>query len=154
MAVSVLMCTMLLAAAAAVDLTHKDCGSTAVVTRVFSDDCKDVVCRLRKGHSYKMNIVYQPKEEVKKMNAKLYGVIAGIPIPFPLPQQDGCAASNATCPIAAGSTVMNSENLKVEPTYPALRLTARWKILDASTTDEDNGDNTIVCVETPVVIVA
>ena len=40
---------VLVAMATAVDLTHKDCGSSATVTKVFSDDCADAVCKLKKG---------------------------------------------------------------------------------------------------------
>ena len=40
---------LLVAMTTAVDLTMKDCGSTAEVTRAFSDDCKDAVCKLKKG---------------------------------------------------------------------------------------------------------
>ena len=38
------------------------------------------------GNSYQMQISYKPKSDVKTMSAYLYGVIAGIPVPFPLPQ--------------------------------------------------------------------
>ena len=40
---------LLVAMTTAVDLTMKDCGSSAEVTRAFSDDCKDAVCKLKKG---------------------------------------------------------------------------------------------------------
>ena len=32
-----------------VELAHKDCGSTAEVIKVFSDDCADPVCKAKKG---------------------------------------------------------------------------------------------------------
>jgi hypothetical protein len=34
----------------AVDLTHKDCGSSAEIVKVWSDDCADPVCKAKKGH--------------------------------------------------------------------------------------------------------
>ena len=40
---------VLVAVVVSVDLTHKDCGSSATVTKVFSDDCTDPVCKLKKG---------------------------------------------------------------------------------------------------------
>ena len=43
---------LLVAMTTAVDLTMKDCGSSAEVTRAFSDDCKDAVCKLKKGYTY------------------------------------------------------------------------------------------------------
>ena len=39
------------------------------------------------GHTYNMKISYIPKDKITAMSAKLYGVIAGIPVPFPLPIQ-------------------------------------------------------------------
>ena len=40
---------VLVALANAVDLTHKSCGGSAVITKVYSDDCSDAVCKLKKG---------------------------------------------------------------------------------------------------------
>ena len=39
------------------------------------------------GHTYNMKISFKPNGKVTAMKAKLYGVIAGIPVPFPLPVQ-------------------------------------------------------------------
>jgi len=138
--------TILVAMTTAVDLTMKDCGSTAEVTRAFSDDCKDAVCKLKKGNTYQINISFKPKTAATELKASLAGVIAGIPIPFPLPQPDGCIACGNTCPIAAGDEVTFTEALKVENSYPALRLVSRWKL--------DSSDGHVLCVEIPVVIVS
>ncbi|KAL5272498.1 hypothetical protein ACHWQZ_G000637 [Mnemiopsis leidyi] len=137
---------LLVAMTTAVDLTMKDCGSSAEVTRAFSDDCKDAVCKLKKGSTYQINISFKPKSTVSGLKASLAGVIAGIPIPFPLPESDGCVACGNTCPITAGTEVTFSEALKVENSYPALRLVSRWKL--------DTADGHVLCVEIPVVIVS
>ena len=39
----------LVATVVSVDLAHKDCGSSAKITKVFSDDCTDPVCKAHKG---------------------------------------------------------------------------------------------------------
>jgi len=136
----------LAAVSSAVDLMHTDCGSTAVVTRVFSDDCDSKVCKLKKGNSYQIQISYKPKSDVKTMSAYLYGVIAGIPVPFPLPQPDGCAASGGVCPIAAGTEVTFSEALKVQQAYPSMKLISRWKL--------HSDQEQVICVNIPVIIVS
>lgn len=144
----VCLLAVLVAVVVSVDLTHKDCGSSATVTKVFSDDCTDPVCKLKKGNTYQINISFEPASQLTALKASLAGVIAGIPIPFPLPVSDGCQACGNTCPIAAGSDVTFSEALKVEPSYPALKLVSRWKLQSVA----DNGD--VLCVEIPVVIVS
>ena len=51
MQLSVVVLAALLTLSVAIDLIHKDCGSSATITRVFSPDCEDAVCKLRKGTS-------------------------------------------------------------------------------------------------------
>ena len=129
-----------------IDLTYKDCGSTARVTKVFSDDCASSVCKAKKGHSYKIQISYAPNKPVTAMQATLHGVIAGIPVPFPLPESDGCKLSGDSCPISAGTEVTFAEGLDVKSSYPAIKLVSRWELID-----QDRGE--VICVEIPVVIV-
>ena len=49
MKVFVIIIQVLLTLTSAVDLTYKDCGSSATVTKAFSPECTDAVCKLRKG---------------------------------------------------------------------------------------------------------
>jgi len=139
---------VLVAMTTAVDLNHKDCGSSATVTNAFSDDCTDPVCKLKKGNTYHINISFKPASDVSALEASLAGVIAGVPVPFPLPEPDGCVACGNTCPIASGNEVTFTEALKVESYYPALRLVSRWKLTASGSNDQ------VFCVEIPVQIVS
>ena len=47
----------------------------------------------------------------------MYGVIAGVPVPYALPESDGCKLG-ASCPITAGSTYTETEVFPVLKEYP------------------------------------
>jgi len=141
-----LLLLTILSACYSVDLTHKDCGSAGQIVRVFSDDCADPVCKAKKGKSYQIQIEFKPNSDVTKLTASLYGVISGIPIPFPLPQPDACVSCGNVCPISAGTETTYSQALKVEPAYPAMKIVSRWVL--------QSQDSKTVCVEIPVVIIS
>jgi Niemann-Pick C2 protein len=138
----------IVAAAAAVDLQYKSCGkdNSAEIVRVFSDDCADKHCKLKKGKTYKIQMTFKPKNDINKLTASLQGVIMGIPVPFPLPEPDGCKGMEAGCPVKAGTESTYQVALEVKKVYPALSLTSRWHLNDG------NGD--VVCVEIPVTIIS
>ena len=52
MRVSAVILAVLVSLTLGIDLTHKDCGSSATITKVFSPDCEDQVCKLKKGLYY------------------------------------------------------------------------------------------------------
>ncbi|XP_063691959.1 NPC intracellular cholesterol transporter 2-like [Bolinopsis microptera] len=130
-----------------VDLAHKDCGSTGEVIKVFSEDCADPVCKAKKGHSYQIQMEFKPAGQVTTLKALLYGVISGIPIPFPLPQPDGCVACGNVCPISAATDSTYSAALKVESAYPAIKIVSRWIL-------QDQDSVKVICIEIPVVIIS
>lgn len=48
---------------------------------------------------------------------KVYGVIAKLPVPFHLPNDDGCQLG-LTCPFTAGSELQESVTLPILAEYP------------------------------------
>ena len=55
-------------------------------------------------------------EEVTTAKTVIHGIIAGVPLPFPVPDDNACHVMK--CPIAAGTTEIYSPSLKCEPSYP------------------------------------
>lgn len=54
--------------------------------------------------------------------AVVHGVIAGIPVPFPIPNDDGCK-SGIQCPIQKQKTYSYVNQLPVKADYPSVSLT-------------------------------
>lgn len=53
---------------------------------------------------------------------KVYGIIAGVPVPFPLPEADACKLG-VTCPISANTAVTEVVSIPISKAYPSVSLT-------------------------------
>jgi Niemann-Pick C2 protein len=51
----------------------------------------------------------------------MYGIIAGVQVPYALPENDGCKLG-INCPINSGSTYTEVEVFPVLKEYPLVRL--------------------------------
>uniref|UniRef100_A0A6A7FUZ6 Protein NPC2 homolog n=2 Tax=Hirondellea gigas TaxID=1518452 RepID=A0A6A7FUZ6_9CRUS len=124
----------------------KDCGSMAVVdyTNIQITGCKPRApyCIFRKNTTAHISIPFTPKTEITSLKAVVYGIIAGIPLPFPLDNPEACQVS-FPCPAEAGKRVLYTEGLPVKALYPSLRLTVEWSL-------EDQAGNKQVCLRIPV----
>lgn len=56
------------------------------------------------------------------VTADVHGVIAGVPVPFPLSQPDGCKNSGLTCPLKAGTTYSYNNTIPVKRSYPSVSI--------------------------------
>ena len=65
-------------------------------------------------------------EAVTTAKTVIHGIIAGVPLPFPVPDDNACHVMK--CPIAAGTTEIYSPSLKCEPSYPKVLLYDSYKI--------------------------
>jgi Niemann-Pick C2 protein len=65
--------------------------------------------------------------ESKSLNNQVYGVIAHIPVPFHLPEADGCKLG-AACPIKNGDTITESVTLPILAEYPKVNF--GFKVFD------------------------
>ena len=72
-----------------------------------------------KSLMFKPVILCPADSEIKTLKAVVHGVIAGIPIPFPLPNAEACG-KNLECPVTAGTSVTYFEGLPVKPIYPTV----------------------------------
>ena len=75
----------------------------------------------------------------------IIGVIAGVPVPFPVPVPDACKA-NVKCPIGQGDTNLATLSIPVEKSYPSISLYVKIE-LNADDQKED-----YVCLEFPAAI--
>ena len=127
---------------------YKDCGSqVGAIDKVEIFPCNAHPCILHKGQSYTVNITFTPSESTDQCEAKVYGVIEGIPVPFPIPNPDACKNSGLACPLKSGSTDVYTATLPVSKLYPSIKVVVKWELLD-----KNSGGNKLVCMETLIAI--
>ncbi|CAL4075058.1 unnamed protein product, partial [Meganyctiphanes norvegica] len=102
-------------------------------------------CLFQKGTNAQMTLPFIPAGPSSVVRTKVHGILAGIPIPFPLPNEDGCspAGGGLTCPLTPNQLVTYQTQLPVSKNYPSLSLKVRWQL-------EDENKRDIVCIEFPV----
>ncbi|XP_005724123.1 epididymal secretory protein E1 [Pundamilia nyererei] len=123
-----------------------DCGSVSgKVATVEITPCPSQPCKLKRGDSYTVNVTFTSTVPSQESTAVVHGVIAGVPIPFAIPNVDGCK-SGIQCPIQNGQTYHYVATLPVKDEYPALKLVVEWELRDDNTKD-------LFCIKFPVELV-
>ncbi|KAM9354110.1 NPC intracellular cholesterol transporter 2-like [Pholidichthys leucotaenia] len=123
-----------------------DCGSTSgKVATVDIHPCDSQPCQLHKGDSYTVNVTFSSVVESPTSQAVVHGIIAGVPVPFTIPEEDGCK-SGIQCPIQKQQTYHYQATLPVKAEYPSIKLTVEWEL-------RDNNNNDLFCIKFPVQLV-
>ncbi|XP_068194608.1 NPC intracellular cholesterol transporter 2-like [Antennarius striatus] len=123
-----------------------DCGSSAgEVAQVDINPCTTQPCQLKKGQSYSVNVTFSSGVESQTSKAVVHGIIAGVPVPFPIPIEDGCK-SGIQCPIEKQQKYNYVNSLPVKSAYPAIRLVVEWEL-------RDDDEKDLFCIKFPVQIV-
>ncbi|KAH9592597.1 Phosphatidylglycerol/phosphatidylinositol transfer protein, variant 3 [Schistosoma haematobium] len=87
------------------------------------------------------------EETVKDGHISVHGVIAHVPVPFPLDNSELCNFVSPVCPLIPSiENYTHTYSLYVSTSYPSISLTIRWELQDSSNED-------IVCVEFPVQLI-
>ncbi|XP_040188876.1 NPC intracellular cholesterol transporter 2 [Rana temporaria] len=127
-------------------LVYKDCGAEkGKLLTVDVSPCPKQPCPLVKGSSYTINVTFASGEASPTCKAVVYGYLLGVPIPFPLPESDGCK-SGIACPLNEGTTYTYITKLPIKAEYPDMKLVVQWELRDA------DGKN-LFCWKIPVQIV-
>ncbi|KAL5463559.1 hypothetical protein EMCRGX_G032464 [Ephydatia muelleri] len=123
----------------------KDCGSTNIVINdVDVKGCSVAPCVLTKGGNVSISVTFTPKEAFTDLTNKLYGIVGGFPVPFPLPQADVCELG-VKCPMTSGTRYTQTVDLWIQTSWPDIQVISEWKIEDPSGTAEG-------CFEIPLKI--
>lgn len=110
--------------------------------------CTASPCTLKHGQNYTITINFQAGADAKDIGVKIFGVVAGVPVPFPFDQPDACKdpKSGVTCPVSKGAEITYVATLPIKSEYPAIKLYVKWELVN-------NDDGTImVCDEIPVAV--
>uniref|UniRef100_F7CIW5 NPC intracellular cholesterol transporter 2 n=1 Tax=Equus caballus TaxID=9796 RepID=F7CIW5_HORSE len=134
------------ASALANPVHFKDCGSqVGVVKEVNVNPCSTQPCQLHKGQSYSVNVTFTSNTQSQSSKAVVHGIVLGVPVPFPIPEPDGCK-SGISCPIQKDKSYNYVNKLPVKSEYPSIKLVVKWELQD------DKGQS-LFCWEIPVQIV-
>ncbi|KAA0186711.1 Epididymal secretory protein E1 [Fasciolopsis buskii] len=82
--------------------------------------CDTKPCSLYRGEKAKVSITFQTNHPVKKGSSVVHGIIAHVPVPFPLDNDDLCTFTQPGCPISSESTAVYSYELPVLDIYPTV----------------------------------
>lgn len=127
-------------------LVYKDCGcERGKLINVDVSPCPKQPCPLVRGSTYTINVTFTSEEDAPSCSAAVYGYIGQLPVPFPLPEPDGCK-SGLSCPLKSGTTYTYISKMEIKPQYPKIKLVVLWKLHDA---DSKN----LFCWEIPVQII-
>ncbi|KAM3919583.1 NPC intracellular cholesterol transporter 2 isoform 1-T2 [Leptodactylus fuscus] len=126
-------------------LVYKDCGCTqGKLMSVDVSPCPKQPCPLMKGKTYTINVTFISEEATPSCSAVVHGKIGVVPIPFPLPEADGCK-SGVSCPLKNGVTYNYLTNMYIKEQYPSMKLVVQWELQDVN-------DKDLFCWQIPVEI--
>lgn len=124
----------------------RDCGSkTGSIVSVDVTDCPRAPCKFQRGQNYTLTLNFKSNTDSKTLVNHVYGVIAHVPIPFHLPNDNGCTLG-LKCPIKSGDTLTEAVTLPILNQYPKISVMVKWVAVDEA------GKN-MICFEFPVKIV-
>ncbi|XP_064602665.1 NPC intracellular cholesterol transporter 2-like [Liolophura sinensis] len=115
----------------------KDCGSEkGAILSVSVSGCSetDDQCELKKGTTIHVAIQFKSSEVITNATAVVHGILAGIPVPFPIDQPDGCK-SGFTCPVKEGEEVTYKSDIAVSKNYPSVKVVVKWELKDQNSKD-------------------
>ncbi|XP_078263007.1 NPC intracellular cholesterol transporter 2-like isoform X1 [Rhinoraja longicauda] len=136
---------LILALCAAQPVKFKDCGSeSGKVLVVDISPCPSLPCKLIKEKTYGVNVTFISLTDSATSKAEVRGIVAGVSLPFKLPNDDGCK-SGIHCPIRKNQKYNYINTLVIKSMYPSIELVVEWMLKD------DKG-NKFFCWEIPVKI--
>jgi len=133
--------------AASYAATFTDCGSkTGKFTKIEIAGCKEETkyCILKRGSNATISVEFVSNLVTSSVKALVWGRIADLDVPFPLPNPDGCT-SGVKCPIQPNTPNTYVATLPVLKIYPKLQLIVKWELIDAE-------KNVVVCALIPAQI--
>ncbi|RNA38862.1 epididymal secretory E1 [Brachionus plicatilis] len=109
-------------------IPFKDCGSSGVTDVTLGlTNCSALPCTFHKNQNVTLNLKFTTTRQLNSLKNLVYGIIAGVKVPFPLPQADACK-NGVPCPVAANTVVQEALSLVVLPEYPSISLFVQFQV--------------------------
>lgn len=136
---------ILLVVSACESSVYRDCGSkTGSIESVDITGCTKAPCVFQKGQNYTLDLSFKSITNSKTLVNRVYGLIAHVPIPFHLPNDNGCELG-IKCPIKSGDNLKESVTMPILNEYPRIGVIVKWVAVDDAGKD-------MICFEFPVQI--
>ncbi|XP_019889950.1 NPC intracellular cholesterol transporter 2 homolog a isoform X4 [Ooceraea biroi] len=141
---------VLCCSASCLAFTFADCGSTlGKFTEVSVSGCQtsDEKCALVRGTNASISIAFTPNTDITQVNARVYGVLIDIPVPFPLDKPDACKDPDdgISCPLHKNQEYHYRTSIFVQNKFPKVSVDIKWELVN------EKNEN-IVCIEFPAKI--
>ncbi|ENN72835.1 hypothetical protein HUJ04_009631 [Dendroctonus ponderosae] len=127
---------------------YQDCGSLdGAIEGLEVSKCAATArrCILRRNTNATMTIKFKTNTDSDSLKAVVHGMIMGMPVPFSLPNPNGCKDSGVDCPIHAGNSYQYVTSMPILSSYPRVTVDIKWEIQDAQGRD-------IICAMIPAKI--
>jgi hypothetical protein len=82
---------------------------------------KELITNIILNYFVKLNKINIKEQTFKSITNLCYGVLAGVKVPFPLPQPDACT-NGVSCPINAGTTFTQKISVPILNVYPSVNI--------------------------------
>ncbi|XP_067138069.1 NPC intracellular cholesterol transporter 2-like [Centruroides vittatus] len=112
------------------------------VQSVTVTNCDASPCVLKVNTKPEISITFKSHVDSKDLKVRIYGVIGGVPLPFPGPQGSACEGSGIACPLKKDEVYTYRNSIDVKDSYPRIPVTVKYTLLDENS-------NQVVCVEIP-----
>ncbi|XP_072032716.1 NPC intracellular cholesterol transporter 2-like [Amphiura filiformis] len=125
----------------------------AEVGTVTVEPCDKQPCTLRKGKNSTITISFTENKGVPAVNdtkAIVHGIVAGIPFPFTIDNDDGCK-SGVKCPVKPGDSEVYKFTLPISSVYPSVDCVVKWELKQTSKDRKKDGKE-VFCIEIPVAV--
>ncbi|XP_067681886.1 NPC intracellular cholesterol transporter 2-like [Haliotis asinina] len=122
------VCATLLFVVQAESINFKNCDANGTVTSMDVSPCPVQPCVFHKGDDASVKVCFKAPASSNNLTAEIDGIVAGIPVKFPMPNPNGCYQSGIECPISKSQTYCYTSNLAVLPSYPSIRIVVRWSL--------------------------
>lgn len=129
---------------------YEDCGSEVgkfSEISVSSCDLSEEKCSIIRGSEVHVSMKFTPSVDVQNIEAKAFGVLMDVPVPFPLEKPEICKDpdSGVKCPLKKDEEVEYKISFFLEKKTPALSLEVMWEF-------RSEKDEKIICVKFPAKI--
>lgn len=120
-------------------------GGKVINTTIRNSKLSGGTYLLKRNTIVGIGIEFEAFNAAKTVTAEVIGRVLGLPLPFPLPDANGC--TSLKCPLQEGGPYNYSNNLKVLQQYPLVLVDVVWKL-------KDENNNVLACIQIPAKIVA
>ncbi|CAG2060281.1 unnamed protein product [Timema podura] len=79
------------------------------------------VCVLKRRTNTTIDITFTPFEDLKKVTTVVHGIVAGVPVPFNVPDPEACDTC-LKCPLSANTSYDYRATLPIARFYPTVNI--------------------------------